>query len=120
MSGCLVAAVGPLLCAESVDVLCHDSRVDGRVALVVNDDLDRLGWAAAVVHDYGGMSLVRVADEFSNESGARIHLLPPQDLISFRGWSGSPGLVADSAATPDGVLIVGLIGPMDRTWRARL
>jgi len=103
--------------AEHPGSIAPDERV---LALVLDDDLADLGPAAVVVHNYGEASLVRVGGELSDEVGNRLHVVPAPGLVRFRGWSGSLPLVTGTSASDAGVLVLGLIGPMDREWRTRL
>ncbi len=92
-----------------------------RAAQPVLAECDRIGTTAAViqlVHDYGDLCLVRVVGEPPIATAHRVHPVAPVGAVGFRHWSGT---TVDAGLLPDGApIVLGLIGPLDRRWRAEL
>ena len=82
------------------------------LALAPADAVRGAGPAAAVLHDYGEMQLVRFRRGLPESIAVRVHELKLSNAVGFRGWRGVLAPVGETAPTT-GLLVVGLIGPME-------
>lgn len=90
------------------------------IALIPEELVGDLGPEAIAIHDYGAMWLVRFGGDLPDELRRRSHAVPATGLVGFRSWSGSLPAVAEDPVFDGGALVLELIGPMDRVWRAEL
>lgn len=104
--------------AEPVGISPPATRDSGFQALVPDRLRGELGPAAKIIHDYGVMSLVGVGREVSREIAAQVHPISVEEPVGFRSWTGRLVSSRDPSKFAGGVVVLDLVGPLDRRWRS--
>jgi hypothetical protein len=109
--------------ALTVASLAGGAGADGPrrdLVLVPSGSVAALGDRVVEVHDYGDLNLVELVADLPLAVANRSHHVDDSGVVGLRGWQAPAPRSVDDGAWTSGIVILDLVGPLDRRWRCEL